>query len=390
MSCFLMKRLLLLALAATLSSMAITPSASSAIAPAGGNIRITADRQSYNLEKKRYFLNGRVTVAYQDMRITGPLAEVEMDAAGKPRIAHFFKRPQFSRIRPKGGEDRVVGDIIKVFLADDRYGAEGNVESHIATVASDPFLIRSDIQEFDNRNKVVSASGNVQVNYKGSLASSTLANVRMKPDGKAERVIFSGSARIRQKNSEVLGDRITVMVESGNIIAEQHVRTQVTLESTAAATPPSSGPRGNTAMAATTDQPGKVFISSDYQHYDKSSDTMIASGHVKILYGDYVAVGPKATFKLKNNDLDRILLTGRGTITENGRTITADKITITTHPKNFDAVGNVSVNFKTTEGQQTTTTSAPPPRSAAKPPGGKSGKNPPQGRVLPKDEPSDY
>ncbi|MGJ8501055.1 hypothetical protein, partial [Glaesserella parasuis] len=84
-----------------------------------------------------------------------------MDAAGKPQVAHFFNRPMFKRIKPKVGEDSVVGDIIRVYLSEERYGAQGNVDSHIATVAADPFHIRSDIQEFDNKNKVMSASGNV-------------------------------------------------------------------------------------------------------------------------------------------------------------------------------------------------------------------------------------
>jgi lipopolysaccharide export system protein LptA len=368
------KRAALVAFAALLSPWVLASSATSAITPDTSSIRMTADKQSYNLESKKYILSGRVTVAFQDMKITGNRAEVDMDEAGKPQVANFFNRPAFKRIKPSVGEDSVVGDIIKVYLAEDRYGALGNVVSHIATVAADPFLIRSDVQEFDNKNKVVSASGNVKVDYKGSQAFSSLANVRMKPDGKAERVIFSGGAKIKQENSVINGDRITVMVDSGNMIAEHNVTTNVDLKEEAAASPKPATP---VAMA----KPRKVIITSDYQQYDKSSDIMIASGHVKIIYDDYVAVGPKATFKLKGNDLDRIFLTGRPTITEPGRVITADKITITTNPKNFDAVGNVKVNFK----------SAKPSQPAASSPAGKgAGAASGGGKSLPSDDSSDY
>jgi len=377
MSSIVMRRVLTVALATALSPLMLAMSASSAITPDPNSIRITADKQNYNLAQKRYFLNGKVTVAYQDMRISGPVAEVEMDDAGKPQVANFFKRPVFKRIKPTLGEDVVVGDVIKVYLADDRYGAQGNVDSHIATVAADPFHIRSDIQEFDNKNKVVSASGNVHVDYQGSQAMSSLANVRMKENGKADRVIFSGGAQIKKENSEIHGDRITVMVDSGNLIAEHNVNTRVDLKKQdAPAQSPSQSPDDN---------PSRVFITSDYQEYDKNSDTMIASGNVKIVYGDYVATGPKATFKLKNNDLERIFLTGRPTIVETGRTITADKITITTNPKNFDAVGNVKVNFKPSQ--------KPSPSAAAKPAAGTAkapAKGQVSGKILPKDEPSDY
>lgn len=384
-----LKRVLTLAFATALLPLVMANSATSAISPDPNTIRMSADKQSYNPETKRYVLKGNVNVSYQDMHIAGSSAEVEMTEAGKPQVANFFNRPVFKRIKPQVGEDNVVGDIIKVYLIDDRYGAQGNVVSHITTVAADPFLIRSDVQEFDNKNKVVSASGNVQVDYKGSQAFSPLANVRMKDNGKADRAIFSGGARIKQENSEINGEKITVMVDSGDLIAEHNVRTRVDLK-------PQQGPDANKLASATPgvvpttsgDQPTKVFITSDYQQYDKASDIMIASGNVKILYGDYVAVGPKATFKLHGNDLDRIFLTGRPTITENGRTITADKITITTNPKNFDAVGNVKTNFRTADkGGQLGATQPAAGKAPIK--AGTAAKGP-GGKPLPKDDPSDY
>jgi lipopolysaccharide export system protein LptA len=361
----ILKNAFLIALTAGFSAVLFTSNASSAISPDPNTLRITADKQSYNVESKRSFLSGRVSVAYQDIRITGPRAEVEMDANGKPEVARFFERPMVRRVKPNVGEDRVTGDVINIYIADDRFGAKGNVESNIATAAADPFYIRSDIQEFDNRNKVMAASGNVQVNYQGSQAFSSLANVRMKDNGKAERVIFSGGARIKKQASEINGDKVTVMVDSGNLIAEHNVKTRVDLKS------------------QQQNGPTQVVITSDYQQYDKATDTMIASGNVKILYDDYVAVGPKATFKLKENDVDRIFLTGRPTITENGRVITADKITITTNPKNFDAVGNVKVSFKSKSAQP----AASAPSAAKKQVSGKPLK---PTHSLQADDPSDY
>lgn len=369
----LLRQVTVMALLAMFSPVVLASAATSAITPSAENIRITADKQSYNLAKQKYLLNGHVTVSYQDMKITGNKAEVDMDESGRPVVAHFYNRPVFTRIKPSMGKDNVVGDVIKVYLEEDRYGALGNVESRIATVAADPFLIRSDVQEFDNRNRVMSASGNVKVDYKGSKAFSDLANVRMKDNGKAERVIFSGGAKIEQENSTINGNRITVMVDSGNLIAEHNVTTRVNLKENVAVA------SKDTAAPAPAAKPTKVIITSDYQQYDKSSDVMIASGHVKIIYDDYVAVGPKATFKLNGNDLDRIFLTGRPTITETDRVITADKITITTNPKNFDAVGNVKVSLKTTKQK---------PAAETKPAAGQGAA--PAGKALPKDDLSDY
>ena len=74
--------------------------ASSAIAPDPNMIRMTADKQSYNLDQKKYVLSGKVTVAYQDIRITGSKAVIDMNEAGKPEVAHFTDRPLFKQIKP--------------------------------------------------------------------------------------------------------------------------------------------------------------------------------------------------------------------------------------------------------------------------------------------------
>ncbi len=356
------------ATSATSPPSAVLPAKS----PMPANMHITADKQSYNMPAKSYDLTGHVIVTYQEMQISGTKAHVEMNAAGKPQIAHFVNRPLFKRTKAgTNSVDTVVGDIINIYLNDDRYAAQGTVESHIATIAADPFFIRSDVQEFDNKNKVVSASGSVKVDYQGSKAFSPIANVRMKEDGKADRVIFSGGAKIIKDDTVINGEKITVMVDSGNLIAERNVETRVEMKKKSQAS-----------------DPDKAIITSDYQQYDKASDTMLASGHVKILYGDYVAVGPKATFKMKDKELDRIFLTGRPTITENGRVVTADKITIMTNPKNFDAAGNVKVNFKTTDkgaidpmgtAKPAATTTVMPVKKSITPSKG-----------LPQDDPSNY
>lgn len=97
----------------------------------------------------------------------------------------------------------------------------------------------------------------------------------------------------------------------------------------------------------------------------------MASGNVKIIYENYIATGPKATFTLKDGSVDQIILTGRSTIIEDERKITADRIIITTNPKHFDAVGNVKTQFKTRGEDQP---SAPAKPVSGKPTGKPTGK----------------
>ncbi|MEM0951793.1 MAG: LptA/OstA family protein [Cyanobacteria bacterium P01_H01_bin.74] len=324
-----------------------------------GPLKITADRQSYNPNLREYNLSGKVHVTFQNMEIVGNQAKIEMDESGKPQLANFYNRPVFKHTVPEKGQNQVIGNTFKLFLTQDKYNASGDVESVVNTVAADPFLIYADTQSFDNNRRIVTANGNVKVDYQDTKAFSNSANLRMSADGNAERVIFTGNAKIEKEASEIFGNRITVMVGSGNLIAEHNVKTNVTLK-------PEGKSKNTTSSSSPDDQPTRVYISSDYQQYDKQSDIMIASGNVRILYGDYVATGPKASFQLNNNNLDTIILTGRSTINEVGRRITADKIVITTSPKNFDAFGNVKVSFPAKNVQSSTTqnTSTPSQKPA--------------------------
>ena len=356
------KHLLMLAL--TLSLVSPLAQGSFAAPTNPNTVHIQADNQTYTAASNNYQLKGRVRVQYQGMTITGEEATLNVDAAGQPSIARFTKSPKFIRTDAGKGQDVVTADVISVHLKDNVFGAEGNVHSEFVTVASDPFTIRADVQRFDNVNRLVTANGNVRVDHKGSKAASSEATVRLGEGGKAERVVFTGGASIEQADSQIHGGKITVLVDSGNLIAENNVKTVVK------------------------NSQDNILIYSDYQQYDKASDRVLASGHVKLIYGDYVANGPKATFKLKGYSLDKIVLTGRPTIKDKERNITADTITITVNQRHFDAAGNVKIQF---QAKKNAAKPAPAAPAAGKKPPAKAGTPvTPATPAAPKDDPLDY
>lgn len=333
-------------------------------------VNVSADHQTYDGQKSKTFLKGNVDVTYKDVRIKSKEGTLDMDPiTGAPMVASFFPRPTARRIIPKQGEDTLNGDIIRIHINENAISAEGNTVTYVTTVAADPFTIRADTQQFDNVTKNVVARGQVQVNYKDTKAASPRAILQVGPNGKAEKVVFSGGAQVEKENSIINGERVTIMVNSGNLIAEQNVKTSVDLKD----------PKGGST---------KVLINSDYQQYDKASETFLASGNVKIVYDTYVAVGPKATFKIKEGTVEKIFLTGRSSITENDRKIVADKITITTNPKHFDAFGNVKTQFQAQNNGAAAEEPVPPGNKGAakgsKPAAGAKGAKAPAAKPKPK------
>lgn len=315
-------------------------------------VHIAADKQTFDEKTGASRFIGNVDVAYKNVQIKSTEATVQVGAEGNPGVVTFLHRPKAIRTIPGKGMDNLEADTIQIRVEDDVMQANGNVVTYVATAAENPFTIRSDAQQFDNPARRVNANGNVQVNYKGVLIKSPMATLMMGDSGKAERVKFTGGAMMEKDGSVIHANQITVMVDSGNLISEGNVNTLVDGGSPAAG--------GN----------GKITIKSDYQQYDKASETMLTSGHVQIHYEDYFAQGPKATFKLKGGQVDKVFLTGRSNIKDTERLITADKITILTNPKSFDAVGNVKTQFKTASGASG---AKPTPAATAAKPAAKSG-----------------
>ncbi len=303
-------------------------------------VNMASDHQTYDTQKHQSFLIGHVNVSYKNYRIKSLEATIDLDEQGNPALANFYNEPHGKRIDPiTKKEDTLDGKIIRVHLLENVLSAEGDTTSYVTTVAANPITVKADKQRFDNNAKMVTANGNVIVHQLETTTYSPTATLWMDPiTGKAKKAVFEGGARIEKRGSEVRGQKITVMMESGNMIAEQNVRSFVKQQKTTTAGP---------SEKPTTTPARPMTIFSDYQQYDKLSDTVLSSGNVRIFYDDYKTDGPKATFKLKNGQVDRVILTGRSTIVTSDRKITADVITITTNPKHFDAVGNVKTKIMT-------------------------------------------
>jgi lipopolysaccharide export system protein LptA len=331
-----------LALSVCVSALlqAATPAASTTeklipvkpVTPPTHTVNITADHQTYDPEKGQTVFNGNVVLLYDNITIHSNEASMEMTGAGQPHIANFYPRPIVRRLVTYQNnikkEDVIQADRIEFVVDQSIVRASGNSVSHVVTVAADPFTIRADVQQFDNNSKTMLAKGGVNVHHKDIVIDSPRAMMQVAPNGKAEKVVFLGGAKVVRTGSVITSDKMTILVASGDMLAEGNVQTLVQNKQD----PSSKSP---------------VSVKADNQQYDKVSDTILASGNVKIHYEDYEAMGPKATFKMVNGQVDKIFLTGRSTINVSDRIIQADRITITINPKNFDALGHVKSLFKT-------------------------------------------
>ena len=291
-------------------------------------IQIQADQQDTQFETGETQFRGHVVVTYGSIRIESSEARVSGRADGKPSVASFFNRPTLIQSQAGYSSPNIIkGEQFILDIDRTIFQAKGAVDTVIATVAQGPVTVRSDVQQFNNQTRQVSASGHVKVQLPGTKVQSNRAVMRLNEQGDAERAVFSGGVTLNQDTNLIKSERLTVLVASKNLVAERNVRTVV------------NNPKDGS----------KVWLNSDYQQFDNTHNTILASGHVRLVYGDYVVTGPKATFYLTKNgsktDIDHILLSGRPTINDKQRQITADTIVLTTNPPNFKAKGHVKTRF---------------------------------------------
>jgi lipopolysaccharide export system protein LptA len=327
------------------SASAISP----ALSPQGGGSRavdIRADNQTYNADTGESVFTGRVRLTFNNVEITSSRASVQMGSNGTAGLATFQNRPLVKHTVPGKGQDVLQGDLVDLDLSGTMFRARGNVVSTLATVAAMPIAVNADVQQYDTPSGLITASGRVRVRFNNTNITSGKAVVRMEPNGQADRVVFSGGSHLIQPGTDIHSDRMTVTLANSNLVAEGGVKTVV----------------------ATPDTGSRVLLNSAVQQFDNTANVVLASGAVQLFYQDYIATGPKASFSLKTTPsgktIDRVVMTGRPTIVDKDRKITANQIVITPNPKKFDATGNVQTAFKS---KPASTTANGPSAVKAKP-----------------------
>ncbi|NEO57831.1 MAG: OstA family protein [Okeania sp. SIO3B5] len=85
--------------------------------------------------------------------------------------------------------------------------------------------VRSDIQEADSRTGVVTARGNVQINYPARKIQATAAQAQY--FSRERRIVLSGDVFILQEGNTIRGETVTYLIDEGRFIALPQSQGQV-------------------------------------------------------------------------------------------------------------------------------------------------------------------
>ena len=285
---------------------------------------IESKTQSFNEKDSKIKFDGNVKVSVDDLKVVGDNADVSVTKDQRLDTATFYDKPYAFEIK-KNKKREVKANILKVSLLTKIIRAEGDTQSIVFDGKTPIVVINSDIQEYNTKTGVMTATGAVTIKYKDVETFSNIAELTTDKDGELKRLVLSGNASVKQDKDEAYADRFVYTSSTGILTSS-----------------------GNTTSKAVFENGDKITIKSNYQEYNQKTSVYNASGNVKIWYDDYFAQGPKVTLypNKETNKPNEVYFTGRSSITQGVRTIFADKIKMVLKPKSFDAQGNTRTVIK--------------------------------------------
>lgn len=91
--------------------------------------------------------------------------------------------------------------------------------------ASQPLTLRSDIQEANAKTGVVTARGNVQINYPARQIQATAAQALYY--SRERRIVLSGNVYVLQQGNSLRGETVTYLIDEGRFVAMPQAPKQV-------------------------------------------------------------------------------------------------------------------------------------------------------------------
>ena len=284
------------------------------------SLTVESDKQEFKDSDNKIYLEGNVKVKTGDVNVLSPRAVVEIDTKNNKVNNVQFKENAYTYQMQDGKKHEIKAQILEMSLLNKVFKAEGNTLSSITEKNKPIVIVTADKQEYNKNANVMKAFGNVNILYKDVETLSNQAIVDLTKDNDVKKIQLIGNAKLNQNGSRI----------SANKLNYDNIKQEATAT-------------GNVFTDIITEDNKNIKVWSDFQSYDKKANVVTASGSTTIKFEDYIAKGPKVNvFADKNTKkLNEAVFVGRSKIETKGRTIEADRISITMNPKDFKAEGNV-------------------------------------------------
>lgn len=172
------------------------------LAVQAADLVIESKTQTFNEGDSKIKFSGDVKVSVDSLRVEGQKADVNVIDGQKLDTATFYDKPYAYEIK-KNKKREVKANILKLSLITKVVRAEGDSQSIVFEGQKPIVVINADVQEYNTKTGVMTATGAVTIMYK---ELETFSNKAIIKTNKKRRFARPGINRKRQ--SKTAGQRI--------------------------------------------------------------------------------------------------------------------------------------------------------------------------------------
>ncbi|NEP00311.1 MAG: organic solvent tolerance protein OstA [Symploca sp. SIO2E9] len=115
--------------------------------------------------------------------------------------------------------------VLPIALVGGIYTPTHRADAQVQTGDSNALTLRSDVQEANSQTGVVTARGNVQIDYPARQIKATAAQAQY--FSREARIVLSGNVYVLQEGNSLRGENITYLINEGRFVALPKAQRQV-------------------------------------------------------------------------------------------------------------------------------------------------------------------
>lgn len=184
---------------------------------------INANEQEYDVKTNMMTATGAVSIKYKDINAYGDKAVIHTDSHGELKKLELIGRAKVDQTKHHAMANHFVYDVAKQEVT-----AQGNATTSTILDNGKEFVLKANYQQYNRRDGIFIGNGSVRAWYDSYFARGP--KVVCYPDkktNKPQEVYMIGRSTIKENEKEVSADKIKVIIEPKNFMAEGNVRTVI-------------------------------------------------------------------------------------------------------------------------------------------------------------------
>lgn len=115
--------------------------------------------------------------------------------------------------------------VLPIVLVGGIYTPAHRADAQVQTADNNALTLRSDVQEANSQTGVVTARGNVQIDYPSRQIKATAAQAQY--FSREARIVLTGNVYVLQEGNSLRGENITYLINEGRFVALPKAERQV-------------------------------------------------------------------------------------------------------------------------------------------------------------------